>query len=318
MTAQRGVLPITVAESLDSYERALMARQRPSERTRKQDARYARLASTTMNANTLPLAAIGPTMVRLMVETMPGSDAQRWHVYGALNRFLAWCRKQGLIETNPCDVLDRHDRPRPGRARSHVPSIKTLRGIRGAVTDESEPQRDLVRFMLLVPLRRNEASGLRWSEVDLDQGRIRIAAQRMKAREAHELPLSAPARIILEARKLIATGDLVFPTSVNTTYKDWARLLARIRKRIGQDKNAKDDRFSLHDLRRAFVTHLAGAFDVDTLDQVLAHVRRGVFGTYQHSQRWPDRVRALDHWADLITGAELDGNIVPFARGAHA
>ena len=82
-----------------------------------------------MNAVALPLAAIDVRMVRLLVETVPGADAQRTHIYGGLNRFLNWCRKQGLIETNPCDALDRSDRPKPGAARDHVPSIATLRAI---------------------------------------------------------------------------------------------------------------------------------------------------------------------------------------------
>jgi hypothetical protein len=99
--AARAIIPTTVAETLDTYERALMARQRPSAWTRKQSVRYARLACTHMNALTLPLATVDIRMVRLLVETVPGADAQRKHVYGGLNRFLKWCRKQGLIETNP-------------------------------------------------------------------------------------------------------------------------------------------------------------------------------------------------------------------------
>jgi integrase len=65
---------------------------------------------------------------------------------------------------------------------------------------------------LFLPLRRNEASGLRWSEVWPD--RIRISAFRANEhKKAAELPLSPPARAILEARKATATNDLVFPSS---------------------------------------------------------------------------------------------------------
>jgi integrase len=308
--AFRTALPTTVGVALDAYERAMMARREPSEWTRKQSVRYARLAVAYMNAAELPIDSITTAMVRLLIEVTPGSGAQRQHVYGSLNRFMSWARKQGLIEGNPCSDLDRADRPRPSRARDHVPSLATLRAIWRAVEDE--PQRDLVRFMLLVPLRRNEAGGLTWREVDFPQGRVRVAAHRMKARTLHELPLSPPARTILEARKLAATGDLVFPSANGTPYMNWDKLLTRIRARIGEDKNDKEDRFSLHDLRRAFVSHLAEDFDVDALDQVLAHKRSGVAAIYQRSKRWPERVRALDVWAALITQAELDSNVVRF------
>jgi integrase len=312
--ASRAIVPRTVAESLVLYERALLTRRQPSERTRKQAVYYARLACTSMSASALPLAAIDVRAVRLMLETALGSDAQRKHVYGGLTCFLSWCRKQGLIEANPCDALDRSDRPKPGAARDYVPSLATLRAVYTAAA--TEPAGDLLRFLLLSPLRRNEASGLRWSEVDFDQGRIRIAAHRMKAREAHELPLSAPARAILEARKAVASSDLVFPSANSSAFTNWQRMIARVRKAAGEDKKDRSSRFSLHDFRRAFVSHLAGAFDVDALDQCLAHTRRGVLGVYQRSARWPERVRALNAWADLILDVVEDHNVVPFARRA--
>ena len=66
-----------------------------------------------------------------------------------------------------------------------------------------------MRFLLLVPLRRDEAAGLAWSEVDLQLRRIRIQANRAKMREPHELPLSASALALLEARKPKAANALV-------------------------------------------------------------------------------------------------------------
>jgi integrase len=312
--AQRAVLPATVAEALDLYERAMMVRHQPAEWTRKQSVRYARLACTHMNCSASPLASVDVRTVRMLVETTPGSDAQRRHIYGGLNRFLSWCRKQGLIETNPCDALDRSDRPKPGAARDHVPSISTLRSLWAAA--EHEPAGDLLRLLVLVPLRRNEASGLRWSEVDFDQGRIRIAAHRMKAREAHELPLSAPARAILEAREAQAANDLVFATADGAPFVNWNRLVSRVRKAIGEDKSDRVERVSIHDFRRAFVSHLAGLFDVDLLDQCLSHTRRGVLGVYQRSARWSERVRAINAWAGLILDEAEDTNVLPFARRA--
>jgi integrase len=314
LEASRAIIPTTVAEALETYAKALAIRSTPSEYTRKQSLRYARKAIAFMNVAALPVAAVSVPMVRLLAETVPGSGAERVHVYGALNRFMGWCRKQSLIETNPCDALDRHDRPRPSKAREHVPSIETLQAVWHAVEDEWA--RDLVRFLLLLPLRRREAAGLTWSEVDLDQGRVRISAARMKARQLHELSLAKPAFAILVARKLTATGDLVFPSSEGAPFSDWGRLLTRIRARIGESRKARDDRFSFHDIRRGFVSHLAevaedGGFDLDLLDQVLAHTRRGVFGTYQKSSRWAERVRAINRWSVLIAGAEPDINVVP-------
>jgi integrase len=312
--AARAIIPTTVAQALDLYERALTARRQLSPWTRKQSIRYARFAAADMSADTLPLAAINAPAIRVMLETTSGSDTRRWHIHGALNRFLKWCRKQGLIETNPCDALDRDDKPKPGAARDHVPSIAALRAIWAAA--EGEPGCDLLRFLLLLPLRRSEAAGLRWSEVDFDQGRIRIVADRIK-KGAAQLPLSPAARAILEARRATATGDLVFSTAAGGMFVNWDRPLARIRKKIDEDKKDRAARFTIHDIRRGFVSHLAGPFDVDLLDQCLGHTRRGVFGVYQRSARWPERVLALNAWADLILNVVKDSNVAPFQRRAN-
>ena len=309
----RSVLPSTVDEALDAYATALVNRRQPSEPTRRKNIHYARKSVGLMKAGPLALAAIDPAMVRVMVETMAGSDGERHLVFRGLDRFLAWCVKQGLVEHNVCDELDRHERPRGGQSRDHVPSLETLRAIWAAV--ENEPQRDLAQFFLLVPLRRAEAASLRWSEVDLQLRRIRIPASRMKNREAHELPLSAPALEILKTRKAIANGELVFPNADGKPYNGFHELLSRIRARIGESETVKAEYFIFHDLRRSFVSLLAErGFDVDLLDAMLAHKRRGTFGVYQRASRMAERARALETWANLVAGEgeSQNENVVAF------
>ena len=293
-------LPQTVDEALDAYTAALMTRRQPSEYTRRKYIHYARKAIRAMKAEPLALAAVTPAIVRVMVETMAGSDGERHLVFRSFSRFMSWCRKQKLVEHNPCDDLDRDERPQSASSRDHVPTIDELRAVWNAV--ENEPQRDLVRFLLLVPLRRDEAAGLMWSEIDLPLRRIRISASRAKTREAHELPLSAPAMALLEARS--AKGELVFPNADGKPYNGFDSLLTRIRARIGHADTKKAERFSFHDVRRAFVSHLAErGYDVDLLDQCLGHSRQGVLGVYQRASRMAERARALETWASLVTGA---------------
>jgi integrase len=175
--------------------------------------------------------------------------------------------------------------------------------------------RDLVRFLLLIPLRRDEAAGLRWSEVDLDRRLLLIDAERMKNRETHELPLAEQALTILAARRPASAKprDLVFPSGKGKPYDGWTRLTARVRKRIGHVEAAKHQVFSFHDIRRGFVSRLAGKFDVDLLDQCLSHTPNGVFGIYQRSSRMPERIAALNEWAGLICGDARTDNVVQFA-----
>jgi integrase len=315
----RAVLPQTVNEALDAYAAALMTRRQPSEYTRRKNIHYSRKAIRLMKAGSIALAAIDQAMTRLMIETMLGSAGERHLTFRGLARFLAWCRKQKLIEHNVCDELDRDEKPGSPESRDNVPTIDKLRAIWNAV--ENEPQCDLVRFLLLLPLRRDEAAGLAWSEVDLPAKRIRISAGRAKAREAHELPLSAPALALLVARKPNAQGALVFPASNGKPYSGFHNLLDRIRARIGEGEAAKAERFVLHDIRRGFVSHLAErGFDVDLLDQCLGHSRKGVFGVYQRASRMGERARALEAWGRLIAGegVEQTGKVVPWRASGTA
>jgi integrase len=306
--ALRAILPLTADEALTAYASAMMARRQPSEYTRRKSIHYARKSVELMKAGPLALAAIDPATARVMLETMAGSDGERHLVFRGLDRFLAWCVKQGLVEHNPCDDLDRDERPRGGQSRDHVPTIDELRAVWSAV--ENEPQRDLGQFFLLVPLRRDEIASLMWTEVDLAQKRIRI---RMKTHKVHELPLSAPALAILEARKATTKSEMIFPGAGGKPYNGFHALLTRIRARIGKSGAPKALRFTWHDIRRAFVSHLAErGYDVDLLDQCLGHSRRGVFGVYQRASRMAERTRAMETWGDLIAGEGESQNVVAF------
>jgi integrase len=307
---ERSIVPKSAGEALEIYSQALISRRQPLEPTRRAVVHYARKAIHLMQAEALALQAIDAPMVNLMLEMMTGSEGERYLVFAKLSRFLAWCRKQGLIERNPCDDFDRDKRPKQGQSRDHVPTIDEIKAIWNAA--ENEPQRDMIRFMLLTPLRRNEAAGLRWSEVDLQRGRIRIEASRMKKREAHELPLSPPALAILESRKPSATNDIVFPSSVGKQHGSLMFLTRRLRKIIGQGSAARAQRFTWHDVRRAFVSHLAEqGFDIDLLDQCLGHKRGGVLAIYQRASRMGERARALEAWSGLIAGeVEQTGQVI--------
>ena len=252
-----------------------------------------------------------------MLDAVDSSAFERHHVFSELNRFLDWCVKRELIPANPCDGIDRDDRPRPGRSREHTPSIATIRLVWAAVEDAPDHIRGLIRFLLLVPLRREEARGLLWSEVDLDEKRITIRAERMKNRQPHSLPLSAPAIDILVGRSSCrGRNERVFAPPSDARRANWSWWVARIRVAIGEANLDRAHRFNLHDVRRSFVSALAErdsgerGFDVDLLDQLLSHSRKGVFGVYQRSARWREKEAAMAAWAELVVPPVSRVNVV--------
>ena len=308
--ASRSIIPTTVAEALDDYAKALAGRTTPSAWSRRQAVHYARKAIRLMRAETLPLAAINLPTVRLLFETMVSSQAEKQQVYSGLRRFLTWARRQGLVEVNVCDLLERDERPKPGKPRSNVPSLEELRAVLAAVESESANPRDVVRLLLLTACRRDEIVELPWREVDFVNRRLVIPGERMKNGEVHEVPLSPQALAILKARTPGAPHDLVFPSSVGKPIANWGAILTRIRKAIGEAALPKAQRFLFHDIRRSFTSLLSDEFDPDALDTAIAHKRSRGAGTYNHSTRMDTRTRAFSRWADLLLDEAKPSNVV--------
>jgi integrase len=317
--ASRSIIPTTVAEALDDYAKALAGRATPSAWSRKQSVHYARKAIRLMRVEKLPLTTIDLRMVRLLFETMTGSQAEKCQVHGGLRRFLTWARRQGLVAVNACDLLERDERPKPGKPRANVPSLEELHAVWAAVESESASARDAARMLLLTALRRDEGAELPWGEVDFVNRRLVIPGERMKNGEEHIVPLSPQALAIIKARAPAnpSPHELVFPSSVGKPIANWGAILTRIRKAIGEADSPKAQRFVFHDIRRSFVSLLSDEFDVDALDRAIAHKRSGVAATYNHSSRMDARARAFSRWADLLLDEAASGNVVPLARRVH-
>jgi integrase len=314
--AERSVLPAIAADVLDAYLKTIDNNDKLARNTKRLKAHYVRKAVRQLDAESLPLSSIDDAAITSMLDRV-GSPTEKWHLFGALRLFLAWAahKKRRHIERNPCDDFETHERPAKPRSRDNVPPLALLRGIWDALELEPPHARDLLRFLLLTPLRRSEAATLEWSDIDLAGKLISIPGDKMKGGERHELPLSPAACAILEGRKQTG-GRLVFGTMEGKLYRDWGGSIDRLRKAVGQTEAAKETQFTWHDIRRGFVSCLAGQFDVDLLDQILSHRRGGVFGVYQRSARWPERVAALNAWARMVLGEEQTANVVSFSRSA--
>ena len=311
--ARRSLVPTTSGAVAALYTQSIEARVHLSDRTRRKIIHYVRKAIRLMGGDNIALAAIDTPAVRLMLDKVNSSAFERLEVFDALDRFMDWCVKRELITVNPCDGIDRDDRPRPGRSRDHTPKIATLRRVWNTLDAAPDHIRASFRFLLLNPLRREEAWGLLWSEVNLDDKRITIRAERMKNRQPHSLPLSEPALAILFERLSCRTSDdRVFAPPSGEKTINWTWWVSHIRAAIGEDKLERSRRFNLHDIRRSFVSALAEhGFDVDLLDQLLSHSRKGVFATYQRSQRWREKEATMAAWGELVAPSVARDNVVP-------
>ena len=124
--------------------------------------------------------------------------------------------------------------------------------------------RDYLHFMLMTGLRRSEASKLSWDMVDIKDRSFIIPET--KNHQAHTLPLSDYLCELLNNKYAVRENDFVFPGKTDRGY------LVEPRAAIVKVTNLSGVEFTLHDLRRTFIT-IAESLDIPAyaLKRLLNH-----------------------------------------------
>jgi integrase len=164
-----------------------------------------------------------------------------------------------------------------------------------------------------------------WAELSEDFATWTIPATRTKNGIPHLVPLSQPARELLQTFAPDSPGDgaprrenlsLVFPGGRGTSFSGWSKAKTQL------DTGSGVSGWWLHDLRRTLATGLQRlGVRLEVTEAVLNHLsgsRAGVVGIYQRHD-WADEKRAaLQAWcAHLLAGAEgrlPAGKVLPFSR----
>ncbi|WP_018407680.1 tyrosine-type recombinase/integrase [Methylocystis rosea] len=221
----------------------------------------------------------------------PGTAARVVELLGGV---WTWAEKRGLVSgQNPARGVDKAR----GEAQERVLSIHEL----GALGEAMERAREAaplavgaLRLIALTGLRRDEACGLRWSEVDFEGSCLRLA-QTKTGRSTRAIGKAA----IEHLRSLPRLSDeFVFPSRSGKTYADLKKQLAA----IFDAAKLTDARSQA--LRRTFATSAdeAGYGDA-TVGELLGHAKRGV--TQRSYVRRPDAalVAAATRVAQTIANA---------------
>ena len=146
---------------------------------------------------------------------------------------------------------------------------------------------------LTTGLRRGELLGLKWSDIDLEKGDLRVQRQigringkiiemPLKTKNAYRtLSLSADAiDVLVQQRRKTGNSEWVFPSPSGGPMSPDSvlHMLHRVLKRAGLPK------VRFHDLRHTFATlSLKSGVDVKTLSSMLGHYSAGfTLNTYAH------------------------------------
>lgn len=185
--------------------------------------------------------------------------------------------------TNPVLALTRTRTWHPSRRRMTVIPKAYLGRWMGTVLEVREmlPTTigkticDYLVFCLLTGLRRNEASQLKWENVDLIGGFVTIPDT--KNRMPHRLPLSVFLWDMLKRRKLERVNEYVFQSR-----EDGSGYLVTPQKTMNIIAERCGITFCIHDLRRTFASMAEGlGINGYTLKRLLNHrIQQDVTGGY--------------------------------------
>jgi integrase len=174
-----------------------------------------------------------------------------------------------------------------------------------------------LRLMLLTFVRTKELRTAPWTEIDFDRSEWRIAAQRMKMREAHIVPLSKQAiALLFELHSLTGEHIYLFPNYRDPKNCMTATTLNRALERMGRSGKGSIG-FSAHGFRATASTILnETGFRPDVIERQLAHAHRNkVRATYNQAEYLEERRTMMQQWADLAdTFTNGQRNVLPFKR----
>ena len=172
---------------------------------------------------------------------------------------------------------------------------------------------ELYYIDLATGLRRGELLGLKWEDIDLEQGSLRVQRQvcridgeiveaPLKTKNAYRvLPLSAEAvEVLREQRKKNGGSQYVFPSPTGGPISPDSvlHMLHRVLKRAGLPK------VRFHDLRHTFATlALQNGVDIKTVSGMLGHYSAGfTLDTYTHVTTSAKR-EAANTMGGILSGA---------------
>ena len=219
-----------------------------------------------------------------------------------------WGQKRGVVADNPFQGLPIATTP---QARDRALSDAELAEVWTEAGAMAYPFGPMIRLAILTLQRREEVSGMRWSEISTDGETWTIPAARMKNRKPHAVHLSSAARDVLATVTKIKGQDLIFSTTGKTPVSGFSRAKSTLDRRVVEARAARAAKagvkaaalvpWRLHDLRRTGVSKLA-ALGIDSIvaDKLLAHKAgklHGVAAVYQRHDFAKEQAAALDAWA---------------------
>lgn len=252
-----------------------------------------------------PLPQIVRSDIVIALDEIPkGQVANRRNVFAVARRLFRWAISRGDIKISPMEGMET---PKAVKPRERWLTDKELPRIWNAAPDTHPCFGPIVRLLIATGQRREEVSGVNWSELDRKARMWTLPGERTKNGEPNYIPLNDLAVAELDR---IASGEKwpsrgrIFATSTGGAFSGFAKGKLKLDSQIAEDGEESMPPWRLHDLRRTVATgfqRLGVRFEVT--EAILNHVggsRSGVAGIYQRHDWKPEKVEAMRAWNDHL------------------
>ena len=257
-------------------------------------------------ASPKPAAKKGPA------ERTVGGPIAANRVLAAVRAMLNWALRRGMIEANPCALVEQ---PGEETRRERTLVAEETRELWPLFVAAGVPFGALFRVLLLTGQRRSECAGMRWDDLDLVAKTWTIPASATKAGRTHVVPLSPAVVKILSAlpRKSITMPDKsvrpspwVFTSDGQAPVSGFSKAKAMIDAKVAKERTAAGldaaPGWTLHDLRRTAATEMGRLGTPEfVISKVLNHASRGITGqVYNRYEYLAEKKHALEQWGAYV------------------
>jgi integrase len=247
-------------------------------------------------------ASISEQELEQAIDEIEAPEARRNFAVSVKSVF-GWTKAKRKITANPAAELAL---PEGGSSRERTPTLEEMQRVWRAAATLGPSYRGSIRYLMLTLVRRSEAAGSLWSEVNMSTREHVIPGARMKSRRSHTIPLSSAAFDLLKNTPRLYGSDLVFPGE-GAKAISWGHVKTKLDRALAEDGDPKMQAWRLHDIRRSGASCLASlGVKLEVADKLLAHAKSaklpGVASTYQRYEFLTERRAALQLWAEHLTG----------------
>jgi integrase len=210
-----------------------------------------------------------------------------------LRRFFNWCLERELIHTSP---VARIRPPASERSRDRVLNDDEICRFWDGCERLGWPFGPAYQLLLVTGQRRNEVAGMRWEDVDLDDGVWTIPREETKTTRQHEVFLAPLAVELL--RGLPCLGEYAITTNGRTPVSGFSASKKRLDDIIGISD------WRLHDLRRTAASKMAeigvAPHVIDKVQNRATGAISGVAAAYNRHEHRQEKRDALYAWGKAL------------------